>query len=53
MYYYNRNLIWRTVSPLVDEFIPLDHPRRKLWRSDGKTSSTQCDTVERQIKLLL
>ena len=28
--YYNTcsNLIWRTVSRLVDEAVPLDHPRR-------------------------
>ena len=27
-YYYNTNLIWRTVSRLMDKVIPLDHPRR-------------------------
>ena len=26
--FFNSNLIWRTVSLLVDEAIPLDHPRR-------------------------
>ena len=27
-HYHNSNLIWRTVSCLVDEVIPSDHPRR-------------------------
>ena len=28
-HYYKSNLIWRTVSRLVDEVIPSDHPRRE------------------------
>ena len=28
-HYYNSNLIWCTVSRLVDEIVPADHPRRE------------------------
>ena len=31
-YYHNSNLIWRTVSCLLDEVIPSDHPRREAPR---------------------
>ena len=31
-HYHNSNLIWRTVSRLVDEVIPSDHPRRVASR---------------------
>ena len=31
-HYYNSNLIWRTVSRRVDEFIPSDHPRCEVLR---------------------
>ena len=34
-YFYNNNLIWRTVSHLVDEVIPSDHPEMQSVSSDS------------------
>ena len=48
-----RNLIWRTLSRLLDKALPKDHPGRFTSRvNQGMTSSIQRDT-ERQIQLLL
>ena len=44
--YYNSNLIWRTVSPLVVEVIPLDHPSRVIRWYD-LIHSIQYDAVRR------
>ena len=53
-HYYNSNLIWHTVSHLVDEVIPWGSPETRSVEGDpyGMTSSTRRDTV-RQIKFLL